>query len=337
MKDRVLTYLKGAGADWVSGGRLGEKMGLTRAAVWKQVCRLRAEGYVIDSSPRKGYFLRRVSDSLLPAEIQSRLDTDFIGREVVYRPQVASTNGLARTLAVRGACAGTIVVAETQTAGKGRRGRAWFSPPGAGIYLSIILRPRLSAAEATKFTILTGVALAETLTPLLPGRVEIKWPNDILVGGRKIAGILIEIATEIDMLEYMIVGVGVNVNNATRDFPAELRKTATSLRAETGSFASRAAILGEFLATFEKYCGVIQEFGFAPILARWKKLSNILDKHVTVSLLGDTITGRVSGIDRDGALLIRPPGSGLHRVLSGDLTVLPKRERRRSRPCAARG
>ncbi len=325
MKDRVLTYLKGAGAEWVSGGTLGDKMGLTRAAVWKQVCRLREEGYVIDSSPRKGYVLRRASDSLLPAEIQSHLKTALLGREIVYRPQVESTNALARTLAVRGARSGTIVVADSQTAGRGRQGRIWFSPPGAGIYLSLILRPAVGSSGATKFTLLTGVALAETLLSFVPDGVEIKWPNDILVGGRKVAGILIEIATEIDKIEYMVIGVGVNVNTARRDFPAELKRTATSLRAETGQYFSRAAVLAEFLAGFEKYYDVLQEFGFAPILARWKKLANIFDKQVSVDLLGSTISGRVSGIDRHGALLIRQRGGGLHRLLSGDLTVLKRR------------
>ncbi len=335
MKERVLTHLKGAGADWISGGRLSIKMGMTRTAVWKQICRLRDEGYVIDSSRGKGYVLRRVSDSLLPAEIQSHLKTDFMGREIIYRPEVESTNSLAKSLAVRGAPAGTIVVAESQAAGKGRKGRVWFSPPGAGIYVSMILRPHFSLAEATKFTLLTGVALAETLLCLLPGRVEIKWPNDVLVDGRKIAGILIEISTEIDRIDYMVVGVGVNVNLKRQDFPPELKKIATSLRAETGKYFSRAAILADFLAAFEKYYGVFQDFGFAPVLARWKRLSNILEKEVQVSLLGSTIAGRVSGIDRDGALLIRGRRGCVQRILSGDMTLLRKPDVRRRRKSAA--
>ena len=216
-RHHLLVSLKEAHGNWVSGEELSRKLGVTRTAIWKQACSLRNEGYIIDSSTRKGYMLREALDRLLPAEIGASLRSKRLGHRIVFEKEVDSTNRLARDLAISGAVEGTLVVAETQTGGRGRKGRKWFSPPGEGIYVSLVLRPRFQPAEAPKMTLLAGVALAETLIPAVPSRVTIKWPNDVLAGGKKIAGILIEISTQIDAIDYMVVGVGLNVNTPARE------------------------------------------------------------------------------------------------------------------------
>ncbi len=167
----LLVSLKEAQGNWVSGEELSRKLGITRTAIWKQACSLRNEGYIIDSSTRKGYLLREALDRLLPAEIEASLRSKRLGHRIVFEKEVDSTNRLARDLAIAGAVEGTLVVAESQTGGRGRRGRNWFSPPGEGIYLSLVLRPRFQPAEAPKMTLLAGVALAETLIPIVPSRV----------------------------------------------------------------------------------------------------------------------------------------------------------------------
>ncbi len=321
-RHHLLASLKEAHGSWVSGGDMSRKLGLSRTAVWKHVCSLRSDGYVIDSAPRKGYLLRHVIDRLLPAEIRATLQSVRLGQPVVFESQVDSTNRLARDLAIGGAVEGTIVVAESQTGGKGRKGRSWFSPAGGGVYLSLILRPRFQPADAPKMTLLAGVALAETLIPMVTSRISIKWPNDVLVGGKKIAGILVEIGTEIDVIDYMIVGVGLNVNTPPVRFPAELNGRATSLSAEVGRPLRRVEILGAFLGHFERSYDLLEEDGFAPVIRRWRELSDMAGRHVRVRSFNRSLEGVIAGIDDDGVLLVDAGGGIAERVIAGDVEYL---------------
>lgn len=318
----LLVSLKEAQGNWVSGEELSRKLGITRTAIWKQACSLRNEGYIIDSSTRKGYLLREALDRLLPAEIEASLRSKRLGQKIVFEKKVDSTNRLARDLAIAGAVEGTLVVAESQTGGRGRRGRSWFSPPGEGICLSLILRPRFQPAEAPKMTLLAGVALAETLIPIVPSRVTIKWPNDVLAGGKKVAGILIEIATEIDNIDYMIVGVGLNVNTPLESFPEELRKRATSLAAEIGCPVRRVEILGAFLERFECYYDLLGREGFGPVIQRWRELSDMAGKRVRVHSFNGSLEGTIAGIDDDGTLLLTGADGDVERVISGDVEYI---------------
>jgi BirA family biotin operon repressor/biotin-[acetyl-CoA-carboxylase] ligase len=314
--------LKEAQGNWVSGEELSRKLGITRTAIWKQACSLRNEGYIIDSSTRKGYLLREALDRLLPAEIEASLRSKRLGQRIVFEKEVDSTNRLARDLAIAGAVEGTLVVAESQTGGRGRRGRSWFSPPGEGICLSLILRPRFQPAEAPKMTLLAGVALAETLIPIVPSRVTIKWPNDVLAGGKKVAGILIEIATEIDNIDYMIVGVGLNVNTPLESFPEELRKRATSLAAEIGCPVRRVEILGAFLERFERYYDLLGREGFGPVIQRWRELSDMAGRRIRVHSFNGSLEGTIAGIDDDGILLLTGADGAVERVISGDVEFI---------------
>lgn len=306
----------------MSGEDLSRELKISRTAVWKHIRSLRNEGYVIDSSTRKGYLLRETLDRLLPAEIGASLRSLRLGRRVVFEKEVDSTNRLARDLANSGAVEGTLVVAESQTAGRGRKGRKWFSPPGQGIYVSLILRPRFQPVEAPKMTLLAGVALAETLIPIVPSRVTIKWPNDVLAGGKKVAGILIEIGTEIDAIDYMVVGVGLNVNTPPGRFPADLRKRATSLAAEVGRPVPRAEILGAFLERFERYYDLVGSEGFGPVIRRWRELSGTAGRRVRVLSFDRSLEGDIAGIDDDGVLLLTGADGSVERVISGDVEFI---------------
>jgi BirA family biotin operon repressor/biotin-[acetyl-CoA-carboxylase] ligase len=320
-KDLLLVYLKGEKGNWVSGESLSSRMGVSRSAVWKHVRKLKEEGYLIESSPKKGYLLREASDMLLPNEVREGLDTILFGRkDIAHFEETDSTNARAKDLAARGAPEGSLVISETQGRGKGRRGRTWFSPPREGIYASLILRPAISPGKAPQITLLTAVAVAEVLLSLARLEVHIKWPNDIMVGGKKIAGILTEIAMEMDAVNYMVIGLGLNVNVAL--FPDDIREKATSVLLERGEPFSRVRLLREYLGRFEKYYEMFKTAGFEPILARWKELSNTMGRRIMVETAGDTFTGRAHDIDGEGVLILKDDLGGLHRIFSGDVTLM---------------
>jgi BirA family transcriptional regulator, biotin operon repressor / biotin---[acetyl-CoA-carboxylase] ligase len=321
-KQYLLNRLKETRGGWVSGEYLSRELDISRTAVWKHICSLRNEGYVIDSAPRKGYLLKETLDRLLPAEIGAVLRSKCLGRRIVFESEVDSTNRLARDLAIQGAVEGTLVVAESQTGGRGRKGRNWFSPPGEGIYVSLVLRPPFQPAEAPKMTLLAGVALAETFIQIVPSRVTIKWPNDVLLGGKKIAGILIEISTDIDAIDYMVVGVGINVNTPPGSFPVDLRGRATSLAAEIGHTVDRTEILGAFLERLERYYDLIGKEGFAPVIRRWRELSDMAGRRVRVHSFDRSLEGTIEGIDDDGVLLVNVSDGTLHRVIAGDVEYI---------------
>ena len=213
-KDELLKYLKHSGDTWISGETLASALAISRTAIWKHIKALQEDGYQIESSTNRGYTLKAIPDRLLPAEIREGLKTiRFARKNIDYYRETDSTNVRARMLAHEGAPEGTLVVAETQTQGRGRRGRTWFSPPGCGIYMSIILRPLVQPHEAPQLTLLTAVAMVETLLGFVDLPFTIKWPNDILIHGKKISGILTEMAMEMDRVDYVVVGLGLNVSN----------------------------------------------------------------------------------------------------------------------------
>jgi BirA family biotin operon repressor/biotin-[acetyl-CoA-carboxylase] ligase len=322
-KDQILAYLKEEKGKWVSGESLSRKMAVTRSAVWKHILRLKEEGYVIESSRKKGYFFRQSSDFLLANEIRERLETRVFGKQdIVYFQETDSTNLRAKSLADRGAPEGTVVIAESQTEGRGRRGRTWFSPAGEGIYVSVILRPALSPNEASRLTLLAAVAAAETLLDLTSLSVRIKWPNDIMVRGKKLAGILTQVSTEMDAVDYIVVGLGLNVNTPLKSFPADLRNSATSIQAEMNEPFPRIRLLRLYLERFEDRYEMFRQSGFQPILERWKELSDVIGKRIRVDLLNHYCMGEVLDIDQDGILILREQDGTLQRILSGDVTLL---------------
>ncbi|NPU84189.1 MAG: biotin--[acetyl-CoA-carboxylase] ligase [Syntrophaceae bacterium] len=321
-RELLLLHLKQGRGAWVSGQFLSERMAMTRSAVWKQIGALKADGYVIESSTRKGYRLIGVPDLLRIEEVRDGLRTRVLGRtEARHYRETDSTNSRARELAAGGAPEGTLVVAEEQSSGRGRRERTWFSPPFLGIYASLVLRPSIPPGEAPRMAILAAVAVADALRSETGLPVTIKWPNDILAGGRKIAGILMELATDMGAVDYLVIGTGINVNVPAGVFPREIRPLATSVLVETGKPFPRVRLLRRCLESFESCCDLFAAEGFSPLLARWKSMSSMIGKPVVVHVPGRDLAGIVADIDENGFLLLRDDGGRDHRIFSGDVTL----------------
>jgi BirA family biotin operon repressor/biotin-[acetyl-CoA-carboxylase] ligase len=322
-RDKLLSFLKQGRGTWVSGEWLSGELGVSRAAINKYVHQLKNVGYPIETSTKKGYCLGEFPDLLVAEEIREGLDTGVFGvGDIIALDETDSTNLRAKDLAAGGAREGTLVVAGKQTEGRGRKGRSWFSPSGGGVYLSLILRPLLAPSEAPRITLMTGVAAAEALVALTRLDARIKWPNDILVRGKKIAGILTEISTEMDRIDHVVVGVGLNVNIPRESLAEGLRERATSVLIETGESFSRVRLLNGFLKQFERYYTILQDEGFEPIRYRWKELSDIIGQRVSVEMIGNVRTGRVVDIDPDGVLILRDNQGTMQRIASGDVTIL---------------
>ena len=322
-EELVLGFLAEAGDDFTSGEMLSGKLGLSRTAVWKCVESLREKGYRIDAVPTRGYRLVEIPDRLTGLEITPLLNTRDIGRVIHYRESLPSTNEHAQRLAQEGASHGEVVIAEQQTAGRGRRGRNWISPAGVNLYFSVILRPELSPQRAPELTLTTAVALAETLREA-GAAAAIKWPNDLLVEGRKIAGILAEMTAEAENLSFVVMGVGVNLNLRASDFPPELASTATSLMEARGQRVPRALFTAALWTRLERWMDVHQESGFAPVRDAWRALSSTLGQDVLVRTETREFRGLAEDIDQTGALLVRTP-DGIERIVAGDLEQIRAR------------
>jgi BirA family biotin operon repressor/biotin-[acetyl-CoA-carboxylase] ligase len=322
-EELVLGFLAEAGDDFTSGEMLSGKLGLSRTAVWKCVESLREKGYRIDAVQARGYRLVEIPDRLTALELAPLLNTHDIGRTIHYRDSLPSTNDHAYRLAQEGASHGEVVIAEEQTAGRGRRGRSWVSPAGANLYFSVILRPELSPQRAPELTLLVAVAVAETIREAGAPAV-IKWPNDLLVDGRKIAGILAEMSSEVDNLNFVVIGVGVNLNVRAGDFPPELESVATSLMEARGQRVPRALFTAALWTRLERWLDQHQENGFAPVREAWRALTNTLGQEVLVKTETREFRGRAEDMDEAGALLVRTP-DGLERIVAGDLEQIRPR------------
>ena len=325
LRSRILELLRKAGEAYMSGEEIAGKLGVSRTAVWKHVKELREAGYKIKSRSRSGYTLEETPDCLLPGEIKNGLRTRFVGKDIVFFEEVDSTNRVAKQLAQKGAAAGAVVVAEAQGKGRGRLERPYFSPAGKGIWFSVILRPHILPQEAPKCTLLAAVAVAMAMKRF-GLKAEIKWPNDILHEGKKLTGILTEMSAEIDRINYIVIGTGINVNIEEEEFPEELRDKATSLSIMKGEKLPRVAFFQAVLEALDELCIVLEEDGFAPIIARWREYAVTLGQnvHVIGAIGKDSFDGRAVDIDEEGALLVETEG-GVRRVLAGDVSIRPKK------------
>lgn len=319
MKQAILSRLKQGGT--VSGETLAAELGVSRTAVWKCVKKLRLEGYRISSSPRSGYSLTGVPDRLLADEIMAGLETRVLGRTVVTCERLPSTQDQAKKLALQGGAEGTLIIAETQTGGRGRLGRSWVSPPG-GLYFSVILRPRIDIIEATLIPLVAGVALLRAIeqhTTLIP---LLKWPNDVLVNERKAAGILAEMSAEVDRLDWIVLGVGINVNTLPSQFPPEIRDSVVSLTGGSRGAVSRLKLLQDSLRELEEALDEFRAAGFEPFRRQWKDRSCTLERRVLVAGGRDHLEGRAVDIDSNGALVLECDDGSRRRILTGDVTLI---------------
>jgi BirA family biotin operon repressor/biotin-[acetyl-CoA-carboxylase] ligase len=323
-EELILGFLADGGEDFTSGEALSSKLGLSRTAVWKHVESLRGKGYRIEAAPARGYRLVEVPDRLTQLELSPLLSTHDLGRAIHFHETVGSTNELAFRLAHDGAEHGEVVVAEQQTTGKGRRGRAWVSPPGLNLYFSAILRPELPPQRAPELTLVAAVALTEVLREA-GCEAFIKWPNDVQIEGRKVAGILTELSAEPERVHFVVLGVGVNLNAQPEHFPEELRSTATSLALARGQRVPRALFAASLWNRLEEWLDLHLETGFDAVRQRWKELSSTLGQDVLVRTDRQEFRGLAEDIDAAGALLVRTENGSVERVLAGDVERLRPR------------
>lgn len=318
MKDEVLAFLKEE-EEYCSGEEISQKLGVTRAAVWKAIKKLQEEGYEIVSSTKKGYKLINRPNIITSGEIKENLNTKLLGQVVEYRDEVDSTNNLAKELARKGASEGTLVVADKQTSGKGRLGRNWESPAGTGIWMSLILRPNILPQYASELTLVAGLGVCEAIKKSTGLEAKIKWPNDVVVNGKKVCGILTEMSAEMDRINYVVVGIGINANMEA--FPEELPH-ATSLKIEGQKEYIRKEIIQCFLEIFEKdYNQYRVDMSLESMKARYEE--NCITLHQRVKLLkreGESIAEAI-GITNSGALIVKYENGMEEEIVSGEVSV----------------
>ena len=327
MDEQILKLLRDHAPEFLSGEEISRHLGVTRTAVWKRMNVLRDSGYDIEASRRIGYRLLRSPDLLSPAEVTPFLKTNWIGRTIHYFRAVDSTNVQAYQLALRGAGEGEIVIAESQEKGRGRLGRHWFSPPFLNLYLSVILRPKIPPHQASLMTLMAAVATAEAIEKTSGLRAVIKWPNDLLMNGRKLAGLLNEVHSETDRIHFVVLGIGVNLNTDGRMFSKEIRDIATSLKKEMGEAVSRKTFLQHLLQALEKWYDVFNTQGGSPILLAWRNWAQIEGKQVTITSFGERLTGKAVGVDSDGALILKTANGQTKRIVAGDVAYTKKETR----------
>ena len=318
-KAEVLRLLRES-TEYISGQELCEKFSVSRTAVWKIMKQLKEEGYEIEAVQNRGYRLLTVPDILSKSEIESRLDGGWIGSQVYFAEEVDSTNTWGKRLAEEGAPHGTLVVADEQTQGRGRRGRSWQSPKGTNISMTLILRPDLEPARASMLTIVMGLSVAQGLKELLKLPVQIKWPNDAVLNGHKLCGILTEMSAQIDYINYVVVGTGINVN--LPEVPEELKDIATSLLIETGHRVNRAEVIGVVLRSFARnYESFLAAGDLTGLLDAYNEILANRDRQVRVLDPKEPYEGVALGINARGELLVRKADGSISEVYAGEVSV----------------
>ncbi len=318
-KAEVLRLLRES-TEYISGQELCEKFSVSRTAVWKIMKQLKEEGYEIEAVQNRGYRLLTVPDILSKSEIESRLDGGWIGKQVYFAEEVDSTNTWGKRLAEEGAPHGTLVVADEQTQGRGRRGRSWQSPKGTNISMTLILRPDLEPARASMLTIVMGLSVAQGLKELLKLPVQIKWPNDAVLNGHKLCGILTEMSAQIDYINYVVVGTGINVN--LPEVPEELKDIATSLLIETGHRVNRAEVIGAVLRAFARnYESFLVAGDLTGLLNAYNEILANRDRQVRVLDPKEPYEGVALGINARGELLVRKADGSISEVYAGEVSV----------------
>lgn len=318
--DAVLATLRNQ-KDFVSGASIAESLGITRAAVWKLIAKLRDHGYIIEALPAKGYRLTATPEYSIE-EVRARLmkGSVFSPENIRFFPSLPSTNTKAAELAAQGEGDGLVVVTDQQTAGRGRLTRQWVSPSGVNVYMSAVLRPDMPPKDATILTLLAGVASASALRECTGVNVLLKWPNDLLVRGKKLGGILTEMRALPDRIQFAVIGIGINVNYHVAYMPAAIRPIATSLAHEAGSSFSRSDILSELIKSLDEWLSILRTEGKGPIITEWLKLSCTIGRMVSATIGSTTARGVAQGIDNEGFLIIRQADGTLQKVFAGDIS-----------------
>ena len=319
MKGEILKLLKETDG-YVSGQELCRRFGVSRTAVWKVINQLKEEGYEIEAVRNRGYALKGAGDVLSEAELLSCLKTEWAGGRTVYFDATDSTNVQAKRLAEAHAPHGTLVVSDRQDGGKGRRGRSWASPSGVGIWMSLILRPEIAPSSASMLTLAAALAVREGIREETGLSPLIKWPNDLVLNGKKICGILTEMSTELMEIQYVVTGIGINVNQ--REFPPEIRDTATSLSLEAGRSFRRSSLIAAILKAFEKdYTAFLKTGDLSLLLEEYNACLVNRGKEVCILDPSGEYRAVAEGIDESGSLLVTLPDGTRREIISGEVSV----------------
>ncbi|MBP1961928.1 biotin--[acetyl-CoA-carboxylase] ligase [Paenibacillus aceris] len=321
MNERILELFQESPEAYVSGEEISRRLNVSRTAIWKHIEELRAAGYEFEAAPRKGYRLVSKPDKWQVTELLQGMRTKVLGQKVHIYGEVDSTQTIAHSLVASGAPEGTLVLAEAQTAGRGRMGRAWHSPAGKGIWMSLVLTPRVPVYFMPQLTLLSAVALCRSIQKVCRVDIGIKWPNDLLIKGKKVSGILLESSGEDERLKYVIAGIGISVNLKVDDYPEELRKVATSLAIESGTEIKRETLVQEFLLEFEELYALYLEEGFSPIRLLWEALSVTLKRPIRTYTPNGVIEGFADSLDDSGALTVITENGEKIKVYSGDIEL----------------
>lgn len=316
MKDKILKMLKLSGREFISGEKISEEFGVTRAAIWKNINTLKEEGYLIESIPRKGYRIISSPDVLTLVEIEEELNTNYIGRNLFYYETIESTNTFAKKMALDQP-EGTVVIAEEQSGGIGRMGRDWLSPKGQGIWMSIILKPEVEPMEVSKISLVGAAAVHSGLNKMAL-KSQIKWPNDILINGKKVAGILTEMSCELNQVNYLVIGIGINVN--LEQLPKDLEEKASSLKIETGGVVDRKLLLAHILNHFEELYEEFKTGTIESTVKICKDNSVLLNEEVRIIKGKETRIGKALDINSSGELVVEFK-EGIENIFSGEVSL----------------
>ena len=320
VRDSLLKAFAEAGKDYISGSALAEKLGVSRNAVWKAVKALESEGYIIDSVTAKGYRLSKDSNHLSEHLISSKLTASVLGKRIIVLDEIDSTNNYAKELTAKDKSNGTIIVADRQTAGKGRMGRSFVSPSGKGLYMSVILRPEFSLHIAPLITSAVAVAVAEAIESLCDTDISIKWVNDLYLNGKKICGILTEGSMDMEMraMDIAVIGIGINVRSVEGCFDEELSKRASSIEDETGIVIDRNALCAAVINYIDIYLNRIENRSY---LREYRRRELLTGNEITANVGNETITGKAVGIDRNANLMVELENGIVRSLSSGEANL----------------
>lgn len=321
VKNEFLKRLFKANGQPISGQEIADEFGVSRTAIWKYVKEFEEAGYKIGTVRKKGYYLISVPDALTEANIHKYLRTERYGRVVHYLETCDSTQPIAHQYAQEGAIDGTVVIAEEQQGGKGRMARPWVSKAYKGIWMSVILKPELTPQQAPQITLVAAVATVQAIHEVTGLTPEIKWPNDLLLDGKKITGILTELQTDPDRVKAILLGIGINVNQEKSEFPEELEAIATSLNLALGKPVNRAKLVASILKHLEHFVSLYVEEGFLPIKQLWERHANTIGKQVRAVMLRETIEGIAVGITEEGMLELQLSDGRIRQIYSGDIEL----------------
>lgn len=318
-RNKLIELLSEHEEEYISGQLLSDKLGISRSAIWKHMNELKKDGYEIEGKAKKGYRIISYPNKISENTISWGIETDWLGKTIVHKKTTDTTQKDAHNLALDGAKHGTVVIADEQTAGKGRLERTWYSHEGQGIWMSMILRPNILPFLAPQLTLLTATVLAQVFDEICGIKPQIKWPNDILINNKKVAGILTEMQAEQDSVLYVIIGIGINVNQASADMEKEIEKRATSLNLETGKQWEMVPLIQQILQTFEDKYDHYLHNGFNDIKIDWENYGFRLNERLQIVTGKETWTATFLGIAEDGALLAQKDNGDIEKVYSAEI------------------